>query len=196
MYVARRPILFPSPNTASNLTERSLTIESVDPLLLFGFNDAYLRRIEGAFPDVRITARGNRLLLKGGEPELEKIERIVNELSLILNRNGNLTEQDVDTVLALRAAQDGAGRSETQQGDVVLFTHSGGMIRAKTPNQLRLVDAARTLRHSRWSAFKRVTVPQIKPASRSTLRCCETVACASGSTSTMSPVKHCGLSLK
>jgi iron(III) transport system permease protein len=27
-----------------------------------------------------------------------------------------------------------------------------------------LVDAARTLRHSRWSAFKRVTVPQIKPA--------------------------------
>jgi iron(III) transport system permease protein len=28
----------------------------------------------------------------------------------------------------------------------------------------RLVDAARTLRHTRWQAFKRVTVPQIKPA--------------------------------
>ena len=28
----------------------------------------------------------------------------------------------------------------------------------------RLVDAARTLRHTRWEAFKRVTVPQIKPA--------------------------------
>ncbi|WP_255196130.1 ABC transporter permease [Halorarius litoreus] len=27
-----------------------------------------------------------------------------------------------------------------------------------------LIDAARTLRHSRWSAFKRVTVPQIRPA--------------------------------
>jgi iron(III) transport system permease protein len=28
----------------------------------------------------------------------------------------------------------------------------------------RLFDAARTLRHTRWEAFKRVTVPQIKPA--------------------------------
>jgi iron(III) transport system permease protein len=28
----------------------------------------------------------------------------------------------------------------------------------------RLVDAARTLRHTRWEAFRRVTVPQIKPA--------------------------------
>ena len=28
----------------------------------------------------------------------------------------------------------------------------------------RLVDAARTLRHTKWEAFKRVTVPQIKPA--------------------------------
>jgi iron(III) transport system permease protein len=28
----------------------------------------------------------------------------------------------------------------------------------------RLVDAARTLQHTRWAAFKRVTVPQIKPA--------------------------------
>jgi iron(III) transport system permease protein len=28
----------------------------------------------------------------------------------------------------------------------------------------RLVDAARTLRHTKWGAFKRVTVPQIKPA--------------------------------
>ncbi|MFC7226805.1 iron ABC transporter permease [Salinirubellus salinus] len=28
----------------------------------------------------------------------------------------------------------------------------------------RLVDAARTLRHTKWQAFKRVTVPQIRPA--------------------------------
>ncbi|WP_101296615.1 ABC transporter permease [Halegenticoccus soli] len=28
----------------------------------------------------------------------------------------------------------------------------------------RLVDAARTLRHTRWEAFRRVTVPQIRPA--------------------------------
>ncbi|WP_254543848.1 ABC transporter permease [Halomarina pelagica] len=35
---------------------------------------------------------------------------------------------------------------------------------ALTSLDTRLVDAARTLEHSRWEAFRRVTVPQIRPA--------------------------------
>ncbi len=125
------------------MAEKRLTIDKAEPLLLFGFNDSYLRRVEAAFPEAQITARGNQVFLRGRADELEQIERLLNELIIVLNRNGNLTENDVETVLALFASGDGAGSTPGDMGDVVLFTPSGGMVRAKSPNQARLVEAAR-----------------------------------------------------
>ena len=126
------------------MAEKKLAIEGAEPLLLYGFNDVYLRKIEAAFPDTQITARGHELILQGEKEPLDGIEKIVNELIVILNRNGNLTEKDVDTVLALYTAGDGAGAFGMDARDVVLFTPSGGTVKARTPNQARLVDAART----------------------------------------------------
>ena len=126
------------------MTEKKLTIEGAEPLLLYGFNDIYLRKVEAAFPETQITARGHELILQGEQEMLEGVERVVNELIVILNRNGNLTEKDVDTVLALYTTGDGVGAYGAESRDVVLFTPSGGTIRAKTPNQAKLVEAART----------------------------------------------------
>jgi iron(III) transport system permease protein len=50
---------------------------------------------------------------------------------------------------------------------LTLYTYPYVYITARASLQsmdTRLFDAARTLRHTRWEAFKRVTVPQIKPA--------------------------------
>ncbi len=126
------------------MAEKKLAIEGAEPLLLYGFNDIYLRKIEAAFPDTQITARGHELILRGEDERIQGVEKIVNELIVVLNRNGNLTEKDVDTVLALYSTGDGAGAYGIEARDVVLFTPSGGTIKARTPNQARLVDAART----------------------------------------------------
>ncbi len=126
------------------MAEKKLTIEKADPLLLFGLNDTHLRKLESAFPDTRITARGNQILLSGETEVLLRIERILDELILVLHRNGRLTENDVETVLALFTIGDGAGRPATDAQDVVLFTPGGGAVKAKTPNQIRLVESARS----------------------------------------------------
>ncbi len=123
------------------LAQKTLTIEGVEPLLLFGFNDTYLRTIEAAFADTRITARGQQLFLKGDDGDLRRIEQILGELTRILTRNGNLTERDVETVLDLTTVGAGVPRADTT--DVVLFTPTGGMVKAKTPGQVRLVESAR-----------------------------------------------------
>ncbi|GIV59809.1 PhoH family protein [Rhodocaloribacter litoris] len=125
------------------MAEKRLTIDKAEPLLLFGFNDKHLRKVEGAFPDTRITARGNQVILQGDPESLHRIERILDELTVVLNRNGNLTENDVETVLALFTVGDGAsGRAGLDAQNVVLFT-PGGSVKAKTPNQIRLVESAR-----------------------------------------------------
>ncbi len=121
--------------------DRTVTVHGAEPLMLFGFNDVYLRKIEAAFADTRVVARGDQLKLRGPEDQVDRIERVLGELVLILNRNGNLTENDVDTVLDLARVGTGLQRSGGQ--DAILFTPKGGTIQAKTPGQARLVEAAR-----------------------------------------------------
>ena len=124
------------------MAERRILIEKAEPLLLFGFNDVYLRRIEDAFPETRITARGNEIFLKGTDGALDRIARVLDEMTVLVNRNGHITENDIDTVLALTDSGDGAPpRGDSQHA--VVFTPSGGVVRARTPNQIRLVESAR-----------------------------------------------------
>ena len=126
------------------MAEKRLTVENAEPLLLFGFNDIYLRKIEAAFPDTQITARGNAVVLRGDAERIARIEQVLSELVVLLGRNGNLTENDVETVLALTALGEGERPAAFGARDVILFTPGGGMVKAKTPGQQRLVEQARS----------------------------------------------------
>jgi len=122
------------------VVDRTVPVGS-EPLLLFGFNDVYLRKIEAAFPETRFVARGDELRLRGPADQADRIERVVGELTVVLHRNGTLTENDVDTVLDL--ARVGSRLRESGGQDAIVFTPAGGVVRAKTPGQGRLVQAAR-----------------------------------------------------
>jgi phosphate starvation-inducible PhoH-like protein len=127
------------------LPEKQLSIEGADPLLLFGFNDVYLRKIEDAFPDTHITARGTEIHLQGDEEAIEKVERVFNEMVVLLDRNDTLTEDDVDTVLALFDPEDGSTASaDTGEAEAILFTPDGEVIKPRSPNQERLVSSAQS----------------------------------------------------
>lgn len=124
------------------MAERTITIDRVEPLLLFGFNDAHLKRIETAFPEARVTSRGNQVFLRAADDATaDRIARILDEMQVVLGRTGTLTERDVDTVLDL--AHAGAGLPRPDASGAILFTPTGGTVRAKTPGQQRLVEAAR-----------------------------------------------------
>jgi phosphate starvation-inducible PhoH-like protein len=125
------------------LPEKQLSIEGADPLLLFGFNDVYLRKIESAFPDTHITARGTEIHLRGDEEDIEKVERVFNEMVVLLDRNDTLTEDDVETVLALfdSSSNESAAPAEAE---AILTTPDGEVIKPRSPNQQRLVGSARS----------------------------------------------------
>ncbi|HUF11368.1 MAG TPA: PhoH family protein [Rhodothermales bacterium] len=122
------------------MAEKVLTIDNAEPVLLFGFNDQYLKKIEAAFSSTTLVARGNRIILRGDENDIKQIERIIDELSLVLSRNSNLTENDVDTILNLVGLDRPARLPDSD--DIILFTTTGEAVRARTPGQRRLVAAA------------------------------------------------------
>ena len=122
------------------MTDKTLTLDKVNPLLLFGIHDVHLKRVEAAFPGTQFSTRGNVVKLRGPAPAVRMVERTFDELSSIALRSGMVTEADVDAVLSLVTTTPDTTKSGI--GLVVLHTPTGGMIRTKTPGQSRLVQAA------------------------------------------------------
>lgn len=124
------------------MVERKIKLSGVNTLALLGYNDIYLHLIEKKF-DAGITIRGDNLILKGEKDEVEKIERVFKELIFILNKNGHLTENDVNIVIDL-VKLDSEDLSTTHKkrkhvedefDSIILFTKNGP-IKAKTPGQI------------------------------------------------------------
>jgi len=122
------------------LTKKKLTITETEPVLLFGSNDIHLKKVEAAFPNTKITARGNQLVLQGAPNDVASVEKVIRELISVLIHNKSLTENDVETVLTIKKNGNGYAKKDKNGDDVILHTPSGNTIKAKTPNQKKLVD--------------------------------------------------------
>ncbi len=124
------------------MVEKSLTIKSVEPLLLYGSNDTHLKRIESTFQETTLIARGDTIVLKGSEKEVGKVEEVIGELVSLLARNTHLTANDVDTVLSL-VKRDEPEKLVSHSPDVVIVNSpSVGQIKPKTPGQVALYEAS------------------------------------------------------
>lgn len=130
------------------MAERKIKLEGVDTLQLLGLKDANLQMIEDRF-DADVVVRGDSILIRGETGEVTQLERIFKELIFVLNKNGNLTPGDVDTVIDLvtvsgsRAPRGFPSPAETEDFDsVVLFTKND-VVRARSAGQREYVRQAR-----------------------------------------------------
>lgn len=123
------------------LAERKLKAEGIDMVRLLGLNDANLHMVENKF-DANITVRGDNVSFRGDQEEVDQIEKIFKELIYILNKNGSISPNDVETVIDLVTLNGDSAipknvSAQLDDGEVdnaVLFTRNG-IIKAKTPGQ-------------------------------------------------------------
>ena len=108
---------------------------------LLGLNDANLHAVEDHFQTM-ISVRGDTITFRGDPQEIEQLDKIFKEFIYILHKNGELSINDVETVIDLvNVNGDGAlprpVPSESADDDAepsVLYTRNG-IIRAKTAGQ-------------------------------------------------------------
>jgi phosphate starvation-inducible PhoH-like protein len=113
---------------------------------MLGHHDSYLQLIEQRF-DATITVRGSQIVVRGETAEVQQLERIFTELQYLLNKNGTLTLNDVNTVLDLvidmSPATKGKHKFRETGESAILFTKNA-IIKAKTPTQHVYLDKARS----------------------------------------------------
>jgi phosphate starvation-inducible PhoH-like protein len=106
---------------------------------LFGSYDENLKHLEALF-NVRIRTQGHDLLVEGDSPDLDRVDRVVGQLSSLMREGYKLSNADVKTASDL-VAQDGAVdlRDHFLKGSLT----PGGKrrIAPKTATQRKYLDA-------------------------------------------------------
>ncbi|MBL1289492.1 PhoH family protein [Streptomyces sp. For3] len=125
-----------------------IRIPAAHPMvMLLGSGDSLLRVIETAFPAVDIHVRGNEISATGSAADVALIQRLFDEMVLVLRTGLPMTEDAVERSIAmLRASGNGDGDGEGAETPAEVLTQNilssrGRTIRPKTLNQKRYVDA-------------------------------------------------------
>ncbi|MET9619219.1 MULTISPECIES: PhoH family protein [unclassified Streptomyces] len=134
-------------NGETGETRAHFTVPAKHPMVtVLGSGDALLRVIEKAFPEADIHVRGNQVSAVGEAAEVALIQRLFDEMMLVLRTGQPMTEDAVERSIAmLRASENGKGE-EGQETPAEVLTQNilssrGRTIRPKTLNQKRYVDA-------------------------------------------------------
>ena len=120
--------------------EKKIIIENVNMLDLLGFNDSNLRLLEDRF-NTSITVRGDNVVLKGVIEEVELIERVLKEMTYVLNTSGRLGANDVNTILDLTI--EGKEIVDEDELDTIVLYTKKDVIKARTPGQINYINLAR-----------------------------------------------------
>ncbi len=90
-----------------------------------------------AFPKSKIVARGTEIKIIGSTQEVRKIDGILKLFFAHIERYGNITEETILDYLEMEKV-DSEGKDS--DSSVILYGNKGHVIKAKSANQLRLVD--------------------------------------------------------
>lgn len=128
------------------MTEKKISLAGVDIVQLLGYNDANLQMIEDRF-DATLTVRGDQLTIRGTQTEVGKLEKVIGELIYILNKNGNLNPNDIDTVIDLVSVNGSSpevpSAIQLENGDSAILYTKVGIIKARTPGQKQYIQHIR-----------------------------------------------------
>jgi len=119
------------------LVEKIITLENVSLVDFLGVENRNLREISQAFPESKIISRGNEIRIRGTGTEIIKISDILTSLLEHYNHYGKISEEKVKSLIQ----HDQIAAEMEGQEDVIIYSAKGFPIKARTPNQKRMVDA-------------------------------------------------------
>jgi phosphate starvation-inducible PhoH-like protein len=128
--------------SAASVTRRLQLPPTSDLLSLLGKNDEHLRAIESRL-DVRITARGHELTLRGPDAQVAEAERLLLELAEMTSGKSPMSAAQIRSAVRLAGMEPGVDVRGVL-ADGVAVPSRRKFISAKTTNQKRYLEAMRT----------------------------------------------------
>jgi phosphate starvation-inducible protein PhoH and related proteins len=125
--------------TALSMNEKIITLDSVEPVEIYGVNDLKLNVIKKHFPKLKLIARGYSLKVLGDSAEITRFEKKLELLVDHYHKSGVLTDTVIERLLGQTGDNIVESKDETLNNDIILFGNNGLVIKAKTENQRKMM---------------------------------------------------------
>ena len=117
------------------MNEKIFSLEEIDYARFWGSNDRMLDFVRLLFPKLKLIARGEMLKAIGSEEDIAWFEGKLQAMMTYYDKFGRITENAIMGIM-----ESGGGSPESEMSDEVLVHGRNGLlIKARTPNQQRLV---------------------------------------------------------
>jgi phosphate starvation-inducible protein PhoH and related proteins len=129
------------------LNELKLSIEQINPAVLWGPNNDHFEIIKKQYPKLKIVARGNEVKILGDDHELNIFQEKFSHLLQHVEKYENLNITDLERILGSKATvapTDNGPTDKFASGEVIVFGPNGVMVKARTANQRKMVDCINT----------------------------------------------------
>ncbi len=124
------------------MNERIIEIATVNPVHIFGVNDANIDQLRKYFPTIKLIARGNTIKLIGKKEDIDRFENKFERIIDHYNNFGSLTTNAIDRIMESNGtAASNAKEISTAHTDdnIIVYGNNGLVVRARTENQRRIV---------------------------------------------------------
>jgi len=123
------------------MIEKTITIDSIEPVEIYGVNDVKLNVIKKFFPKLKIVARGYSIKAIGEDIEIISFEKKLNMLVDYYHKNGILTDTVIERLLGQTGDNLMKEKEEAATSDIILFGNNGLVIKARTENQKKMISS-------------------------------------------------------
>ena len=122
------------------MTERIFELTGADPAQLYGPSNTFLNQIGTYFPKLKIVGRGHKIKVSGPEESVIEFEDKLDGILAYVEKHKTLDQRAFDTLV--QASDDARENYTLLKDEVILHGPSGRIIKAKTPNQYKLIEAS------------------------------------------------------
>jgi phosphate starvation-inducible protein PhoH and related proteins len=125
------------------LNELKLSIEQINPAVLWGPNNDHFEIIKKQYPKLKIVARGNEIKILGDDHELTIFQEKFEHLLQHVEKYENLNITDLERILGSKVIEKSGNDQAPDKfanGEVIVFGPNGLMVKARTANQHKMVD--------------------------------------------------------
>lgn len=127
------------------MNELNLSIENVDPVVIWGANNEYFEIFKKHFPKIKIVARGNEVKVLGDDKELnlfsQKFQDIINHVDKFQTLTVSNLEQLLGTSIQIISDSENAAAKSGAGAEAIVFGPNGIVVKARTANQRKMVDS-------------------------------------------------------
>jgi phosphate starvation-inducible PhoH-like protein len=119
------------------MIEKSIYLEGIDPVHLYGANNVLFNKLTSRFPKLKIVARGHEIITIGDESEINNFEEKLDLLISFFHKYNKIGLNDIEELLESDNSSWLNGKTSAE--DILVFGNHGKEIRAKSINQHLLV---------------------------------------------------------